>query len=139
MTRSISRQEKVLQELTALNTQYQSLKGGRDLLQQVMARRNPDFTMASHLERIINETNMKSCIQDFQSTKLPGAKGYDLTRTEIKITRVTMKQLIPFLYLAESAEYGIWIEQIAITKNPADASYLNATVALKTYEKTSSV
>ncbi len=139
MTRSIARQEKVLQELTELKAQYQSLKGGTDVLRQVMERRSPDFTMASHLDRIINETDMKSCIQDFQSTKSQAGEGYDLTRTEIKIARVTMDQLIQFLYLAESPEYGIWIEQISIAGGPAETGFLSATLALKTYEKTSSI
>lgn len=137
MTRSIQRQEKVLQELAALKVQYDSLKGGAEALGKVMIRRNPDFTMASHLDGVINEAGMKSSIQDFQSTKSPATGGYNLIRTEIKIARVTPDQLIKFLYLAESPEYGIRIEQIAIMKNPTEAQYLSATVALKTYEKTS--
>jgi len=138
MTRSISRQETVLQELTALNTKYRSLKGGTNALRKVMQQRNADFTMASHLDRIINETDIKSSIQDFQSTKSPATDGYNLIRTEIKISRVTMDQLIKFLYLAESPEFGIRIEQIVIAKIPVETQYLSASLSLKTYEKASS-
>jgi general secretion pathway protein M len=135
ITRSIQRQEKVLKELNALNAQYRSLKGGSESLRRVIAGRNPDFKIASHLDGILNETDTKSCIQDFQSSKLPAAEGYNLIRTEIKLGRVKMDQLIKFLYLVESPEYGIRIEQVSIAKTPAETEYLNASLTLKTYEK----
>jgi general secretion pathway protein M len=135
ITRSIQRQEKVLNELNDLNVQYRSLKGGSESLRKVIAGRNPDFTIASHLDGILNETDTKSSIQDFQSAKLPAAEGYNLIRTEIKLGKVKMDQLIKFLYLVESPEYGIQIEQISIAKTPAETEYLNAALTLKTYEK----
>jgi len=138
MTRSIQRQEKVLKELIALNAQYRGLKGGTEDIRKVMARKNLDFTMSSRLDRILNETDMKSYVQDFQSAKSPAMNGYNLIRTEIKINRVKMDQLIKFLHLVESPEYGIRIEQLSIAKTPAETEYLSATLALKTYEKHSS-
>lgn len=135
MTRSISRQEKVLKELSALNAQYHGLRGGTEDFEKVVASRDPAFTMASHLDKIINETEMKSSIQDFQSTKSPAAAGYQLIRTEIKIGQVTMDQLIKFLYLAERPETGIRIEQLTITKTAGGNETLTAALALKTYER----
>lgn len=136
--RSIQKQEKTLQELAVLKAQYETLKGGTEAMGKVMTKRIPDFTMASHLDAAINEAGMKSSIQDFQSTKLPAMGGYHLIRTEIKIAAVTSEQLVKFLYLAESPENGVRIEQIAIMKNPKEAQFLGATVVLKTYEKTAS-
>jgi len=137
MARSIQRQEKVLQELISLNEQYRHLKGGTEAPRQGMGQSNLDFSMSSRLERILTETEMKSCVQDFQSTKSPAREGHRIIRTELKINKVKMEQLIKFLYRVESPEYGMRIEQLSIVKTPTETEYLNATVTLKAYESKS--
>lgn len=137
VTRSIQRQEKVLQELISLNEQYRHLKGGTDASRQGTSQSNLDLSLSSRLERILTETEMKSCVQDFQSTKSPAREGHRIIRTELKINKVKMEQLIKFLYRVESPEYGMRIEQLSIVKTPAETEYLNATVTLKAYEKKS--
>ncbi|OPY87513.1 MAG: General secretion pathway, M protein [Syntrophus sp. PtaU1.Bin208] len=134
LARSIQHQEKVLQEMLSLNEQYRHLKGeGADPRKQT-SQSDPDLPMSSRLDKILTETDMKSCVSDFQTTK-SGARERHLIRTELKINRVKMDQLIKFLSFVESPGSGMRIEQIFISKTPAETEYLNATVTLKTYEE----
>ncbi len=133
LTRSIQRQEKVLQELISLNEQYSHLKGEGVDRRKGTSQSDPDLPMSSRLDKILTETDMKSCVSDFQTTKSV-TKERHLIRTELKINRVKMDQLIKFLSFVESPGNGMRIEQISISKTPAETEYLNATVTLKTYE-----
>jgi general secretion pathway protein M len=133
LSHSIKRQEKVLQELISLDEQYRRLKGSK-APSHGTGRGDSDFALSSRLDGILKEADLKSQVQDFQTTR-SSVKNHHVVRTEIRINRVKMDQLMKFLYLAELPEHGMRIDQISITRTPAETEYLNAAVTLKTYGK----
>ncbi|MDY0187587.1 MAG: type II secretion system protein GspM [Syntrophus sp. (in: bacteria)] len=133
LSRSIKRQENVLQKLISLDEQYRRLKGSK-APSYGTGRGVSDFAMSSRLDSILREADLKSRVQDFQTIR-SSVKNHHVIRTEIRITRIKMDQLMKFLYLAELPGHGMRIDQISITRTPAETEYLNAAVTLKTYGK----
>jgi hypothetical protein len=64
--------------------------------------------------------------------------AYEETAAEMKLDRLTMKQLTDFLYRVESPEEMIRVRRISVVKMKESPEYLSALIQVFTYQPLSS-
>ena len=132
--RSIGVNEKILQQLGPLWIEYRVLKEGAQAVQQILARRPVDFTLFSYLEKKTGEAGVKPNVKYINPSRASVAGGYEETSVDLKLEKITLKQLVNFLYMVESREDLIALRKIAVAKVKEDPEYLNATIQIVTIQ-----
>ena len=132
--RAIAVNEKVLRQLGPMWVEYRVLKEGAQAVQQILARRPGDFTLFSYLEKKTGEAGVKPNVKYINPSRAPVSSGYEETSVDLKLEKITLKQLVNFLYMVESREDLIALRKITVAKVKEDPDYLNATIQVTTIQ-----
>jgi len=136
---AISGSEKTLRELAALGAEYGVLKQRSDEIRRVVERRPPGFALFSYLEKRAGDagvkTNIKS-INPLKSAPAAATGAYEETAVEMRLDKLTMKQLTDFLYLTESREDLVRIRKMSVGKMKESPEYLSVLIQVYTYQPT---
>lgn len=131
---AIAASEKTLRELAALGAEYGVLKQRWDDIRRVNERRPPGFTLFSSLEKRAGDTGVKTNLRSLTPLASAPLGAYEETAVEIKLDRLTMRQLTDFLYQVESPEEMIRIRRISVVKMKESPEYLSALIQVFTYQ-----
>jgi general secretion pathway protein M len=126
--------EKSLRELTTLGAEYGILRQRSEEIRRASERRPPGFTLFSYLEKRAGEAAVKTNIRSLSPLVLAPTGGYEETAAEMKLDKLTMKQLTDFLYQVESPEEMIRVRRITIAKMKESPEYLSALIQVSTYQ-----
>jgi general secretion pathway protein M len=126
--------EKALQELFILGAEYGVLRQRSEEIKRLIERRPPGFALFSYLEKRAGEAAVKTNIRSMNPLKSSPAGGYEETAVEMKLDKLTMKQLVDFLYLVESPEEMVRIRRAAILKMKESPEYLSVLIQVFTYQ-----
>jgi general secretion pathway protein M len=132
--RMIAKNEKVLRELGVLGAEYGVIRKRSEEIQQALNRRPPGFALISHLERRATEATVKASIRAMNPLPSAAVGAYEETAVEMKMDKLTMKQLTDFLYLVESPEEMIRVRRISLAKMKENPEYLSALIQVYTYQ-----
>jgi general secretion pathway protein M len=136
VNQSIRNNEKTLAEMVLLAKDYQVLKRQAAKIQQALARRPQNFSLFSTLEKIAGEAGVKSSIKSMNAAKGSISGPYEELPVDIRLDKITLRQLTDFLYLLESPQELIRVKRIALTKMPESPEYLSAQVQAVTFQLT---
>ncbi len=136
LNQAIRNNEKIFGEMTLLAREYHELKRKTERIRQALAARPREFTLFSYLERIAGQTGVKSNIKYINASKGAVTGPYEEMPVEIKLEKITLRQLTDFLYLLESAQELIKINRIAISKMKESPEYLAAQIQAATIQLT---
>jgi general secretion pathway protein M len=136
VNQAIGNSEKTLGEIKLLAAEYRVLKQHADKIREVLARWPQDFTLFSHLEKIAGLAGVKSNIKYITAVKGGISGPYEELPVEIRLEKITLKQLTDFLYLLESPQDMIRIKNIAISKVKENPEYLAAQIQVVTFQFT---
>ena len=125
--------EKVLREIGVLGAEYAVLRQRSEEIKRVIGRRPPEFALLTYLEKKAGDAALKGNIRSMNQLKGTPTESYEETGVEMKLDRLTMKQLTDFLYLAEAPEEMIRIRRISIAKMKESPEYLSALIQFFTY------
>lgn len=131
---AIKTREKTLGEMAFLAAEYRTIKKHAENIQQVLARRPQDFTLFSYMERIAGEAGVKPSIKYINASKGAVSGPYEEVPVEMKLEKITLKQLADFLYLLESPQELIMVKRIAIAKMKEMPEYLTAQIQAVTFQ-----
>jgi general secretion pathway protein M len=136
VNQSIRNNEKTLADMMLLAKDYQILKrqGGR--IQQALVRRPPNFSLFSHLEKIAGDAGVKANIKSINAGKGNISGPYEELPVDIRLEKITLRQLTDFLYLLELPQELIRVKKIALAKMPESPEYLSAQVQAVTLQLT---
>lgn len=126
--------EKALQELSVLGAEYGVLRLRSEKIKRLIERRPPGFALFSHLEKRAGEAAVKTNIRSMNPLKSSPAGIYEETAVEMKLDKVTMKQLVDFLYLVESPAEMIRIRRASVYKMKESPEYLSVLIQVFTYQ-----
>jgi len=132
---AITANEKTLRELASLGREYGVLRRGSEEIRRVIERRSPDFALFSYLEKKAAEAGIKSHIKSLNPIKPTSAGAYEETAVEIKIEKLTIRQLTDFLHAVESPEQMVRIRKMSIGKMKETPEYLIADIQVFAYQK----
>jgi general secretion pathway protein M len=130
--------EKALHELTALGAEYGVMRQRSEEIRRASERRPPGFTLFSYLEKQAGDSAVKTNIRSLTPLMLAPTGAYEETAVEMKLDKLTMKQLTDFLYRVESPEEMIRVKRISVVKMKESPEYLSALIQVFTYQPLSS-
>jgi general secretion pathway protein M len=135
---AIAASEKAFLEITALGAEYGILRQRSEEIRRASERRPPGFTLFSYLEKRAGDAALKTNIRSLTPLMLAPTGAYEETAVELKLDKLTMKQLTDFLYLVESPEEMIRVRRISVLKMKESPEYLSALIQVFTYQPLSS-
>lgn len=131
---AIAGSEKTLRELASLSGEFGVLRQRSEEIRRVIERRPPGFALFSYLEKRAIGAGVKTNIKSINPLKSAPAGAYEETAVEIRLDKLTMKQLTDFLYLVESREDLVRIRRMSVEKMKENQEYLNVLIQLFTYQ-----
>ena len=100
----------------------------------MIERRPPGFALFSYLEKRAVDAGVKTNIKSINPLKSAPAGAYEEIAVEIRLDKLTMKQLTDFLYLVESREDLVRIRKMSVEKMKENPEYLNVLIRLFSYQ-----
>ena len=126
--------EKSLRELTVLGKEYGTLRLRSEEIRKASERRPPGFVLLSYLERKAVEATLKANLRSLTPLAVTSTGAYEETAVEMKLDRLTTRQLTDFLYRVESPEEMIRIRRLSVAKMKENPEYLSALIQVFTYQ-----
>jgi general secretion pathway protein M len=134
VAKAIETQEKILNEMNTQLTEYRLLKRDMDSLQRAVESRPPNFTLYSFVERKAREAGVRGNIKSINPSRGMSAGSYEETMADVSLEKITTRQLVQFLYLADSPRDAVRIRKLTVRKSMESPEYLTATVQLAAYQ-----
>jgi len=106
-------------------------------MKSALERRSPDFTLFSFLEREAREAGVRQNIKSMNTTRGMTTGAYEETLVDIRLEKLTLKQLVQFLYYADSPEDAVGVKKITVNKSKESPDYLTVLVQMVTYQSAS--
>jgi type II secretory pathway component PulM len=134
VAKAIDAQEKILKEMNAQLTEYRVLRRDMDTIQRAMASRPSDFTLYTFVERKAREAGVRPNVKAINPSRGMSAGTYEETMADVSLEKITLRQLVQFLYQADSPRDAVRIRKLTVRKSLESPEYLTATVQLATYQ-----
>lgn len=133
MKKSIAANERILKEVKILDAEFATQNAQISRIKQTMAMRRPDFTLFSHLEKKAQAAGVKGNIKQMNS--IPGMKSasFEESLVDMKLEKITIRQLSDFLYQVESPSEMIRMKRITISKMKESPEYISAQMLIASY------
>jgi general secretion pathway protein M len=131
---AIAGSEKAIRELASLGAEYGVLRQRSEEIKRVVERRPPGFALFSYLEKRAGDAGVKANIRSMNPLKSVPVEAYEETTVEMKLDKLTMKQLTDFLYLVESREDLVRIRKMTVGKMKESPEYLTAVFQVIAYQ-----
>ena len=134
VAKAVEAQEKILEVMHSQLAEYRLLKRDTDDLQRAVASRPPQFTLYSFVERKAREAGVRGNIKAIQPSRGLSAGSLEEAMADVSLEKITTRQLVRFLYFAESPRDAVRIRRLAVRKSAESPEYLTVTVQLATYQ-----
>jgi hypothetical protein len=131
---AIAASEKALRDMAVLGSEYGVLRQHSEEIKRILAKRPPGFALFSYLERKAGEAGVKGNIRSINPLKSTPTAAYEEAAVEMKLDKLTMKQLTDFFYLVESPEEMIRIRKASIVKMKESPEYISVLIQVFTYQ-----
>lgn len=134
VAKAVEAQEKILQEMNSQLAEYRLLRRDMDTLQRAVASRQPNFTLNSFVERKAREAGVRGNIKAINPSRGMSAGTFEETMADVSLEKITTRQLVQFLYHADSPRDAVRIRKLTVRKSMESPEYLTVTVQLATYQ-----
>jgi general secretion pathway protein M len=134
VARAVEAQEKILKEMNTQLAEYRLLRRDMDALQRAVASRPPNFTLYSFVERKAREAGVRGNVKAINPSRGMSAGSFEETMADVSLEKITTRQLVQFLYHADSPRDAVRIRKLTVRKSMESPEYLTATVQLATYQ-----
>lgn len=131
---SIEVQEKALEEIVALRSEYRTLRVDSGNISATLARRSKGFALFSFLEEHAGRAGIKSNIKYMKPSTSTDTAPYKESSVEMSLEEITLKQLVEYLYLVESPENLVRIKRLSVKQGKKSPEYLTALIHVVTYQ-----
>jgi general secretion pathway protein M len=134
LTKSLISNQKKLEEISLLDAEFTAQEGAMAKIKDAMSARSADFTLFAHLEKKAAQASVRGRIKQMNSSK--GIKSISLEESliDMKLEKITIKQLTDFLYYVESPTDLVRIKKITISKMKESPEYLNAQLQISSFQ-----
>ena len=120
--------------LVRLHREYDLLKKGIDKFESRITRDKKGFSLLSYLESLSGKLAMRSHITHMRPQPPVDLDGYREISVEIKMEKISLKQIARLLSTIEESPHLIRIKRLRLRKQFSDPSMMNATFLATTYE-----
>jgi general secretion pathway protein M len=135
LTRALQAKTKTLEEMFILQSEYGIVREEAGTYKKRFEARNKDFTLFSFLDRLADKSGIKNHITYMKpSTSARGKSGHKISKVEMKLQSITLKQLTAYLHGVETSKNIVSIKRISIAKTGVKEGYVNAVLQIETVE-----
>ena len=135
LTRTLQAKTKTLEEMHILQSEYDIIREKAVTYKKRFEARNKDFTLFSFLDRLADKSGIKNHITYMKpSTSAREKSGYKVSKVEMKLQSITLKQLTSYLHGVETSKNIVSIKRISIVKTGIKEGYVNVVLQIETVE-----
>ncbi|MBT8343069.1 MAG: hypothetical protein HKP58_13530 [Desulfatitalea sp.] len=135
MARKIQDRTQALQQMQQLAAEYTSLTLQSSTSDTKLRLRPKNFTLFSYLDILAGQSGIKQNIGYMKPSKSNLKDSpYNLSMVEMKMTGMTMDQLIKFLHGVETSANMIWIKRISLSREEKNSGLINAILQVETFQ-----
>jgi general secretion pathway protein M len=135
LKKSLNDKAVVLEQMRRLQSEYGTLTQKAEVSKALFSRRQKGFKLFSFLDRLAGEAGIKDRISYMKpSTKVQKNSPYKISRVEMKLDAITLKQLTTYLYGVETSKNMVDIKRISISKKDKKQGLLTAVLQVETVE-----
>jgi general secretion pathway protein M len=131
--KSVAANSKKLAEMAAIDAEFAVQDAKIFLIKNAIATRRTDFTLFSCLEKKAFSANVKGAIKQMNSMQGARSASFEETLIDMKLEKITIRQLEDFLYQVESPADLIKIKRITINKMKESPDYISAQLLIASY------
>ena len=125
----------MLEQMRQLQSEYGKLTQKAEVSKALFSRRQKGFKLFSFLDQLAGEAGVKDRISYMKpSTKVEKNSPYKISRVEMKLDAITLKQLTTYLYGVETSKNMVDIKRISISKKDKKQGLLTAVLQVETVE-----
>jgi general secretion pathway protein M len=115
-----------LEEMLQLDAEFARHRDKMASINQVIKTRGADFSLFSYLEKKAAQARVKGNIKQMNTSRGTQSAAFEETVVDLRLEKITIRQLTDFLYLAESPADFVRIKRITVNKMKESPEYLNA-------------
>ncbi len=134
LAKAIKVNQKKLNEISELSAEFTSLAAKTAEIKRAVSARGADFTLFSYLEKKATQANVREEIKYMNSSRGPQSASFEESLIDMKLEKITIKQLADFLYFAESPADLVRIKKITINKTKESPEYLSAQLQISSFQ-----
>lgn len=138
MKKAISTNSIKLEEMVKIDTEFAAQDAKISQIKRALSARSADFTLFSYLEKKAVAASVKGRITQMNSMQGAKSANFEETVIDLKLEKITIKQLTDFLYQIESPAEMIKIKRITVEKMKENPDYINVQVLIGSFTPASS-
>ena len=138
LTKAIQVNQKKLNEMSKLDAEFTLQEAAMSKIKRSMSARSADFTLFAYLEKKATQANVRERIKQMNSSKGIQSVSLEESLIDMKLEKITIKQLTDFLYFAESPADLVRIKRITVNKMKESPEYLSAQLQIASVQALSS-
>ena len=126
--------QKKLSEIISMDNDLTLMEGKASKIKKVMMSRPADFSLFSYAEKKAVLAAVKGNIKNMSSSRGTQTANYEESLIDIRLDKITIKQLTDFLYYVESPADLVRIKRISVTKMKESPEYLSVQMQLASFQ-----
>ena len=134
LTKAIQVNQKKLDELSKLDAEFTLQEAAMARTKSALSARSADFTLFAYLEKKATQANVRGRIKQMNSSKGIQSISLEESLIDMKLEKITIKQLTDFLYFVESPADLVKIKKITINKMKENPEYLSAQLQISSFQ-----
>lgn len=134
LVKAIQVNQKKLTELNKLDAEFTLQEAAMARAKSALASRGADFTLFAYLEKKAMQANVRGRIKQMNSSKGIQSLSLEESLIDMKLEKITIKQLTDFLYFVESPADLVKIKKITINKMKESPEYLSAQLQISSFQ-----
>jgi len=133
MKKSILNHSKKLEEVAKIDFDFAVQNSKISRIKNTIASRRADFTLFAYLEKKAVSASVKGSIKQMNSMQGVKSPSFEETLIDLKLEKITIKQLMDFLYQVESPAEMIKIKRITVSKMKESPEYMSVQLLIASY------
>jgi len=125
---SVQINQKRLDELIRLDAEFARQEAKISKIKAVTSARGTNFSLFSYLEKKAAQAGVRGNIKYMNYSRGAQIASFQESLVDMKLEKITVKQLTDFLYFAESPSDLVRIKRITVGKMKESPEYLSATL-----------
>jgi len=134
LTKAIQVNQKKLIELSQLDAEFALQEAAMSRIKSALASRGADFSLFAYLEKKATQANVRGRIKQMNSSKGTQSLSLEESLIDMKLEKITIKQLTDFLYYVESPADLVKIKKITVNKMKESPEYLSAQLQISSFQ-----
>ena len=133
MKKSMAAQSRKLEDMIRLDAELTAQEARISQIKSTLTSRGGDFTLFAYLDKKAIAAGVKGSVRQMNSLQGARSSSFEETLMDLKLEKITLKQLTDFLYQVESPAELIRIKRITVTKMKESPDYISVQLLMASY------